>query len=179
MATGPDLRIGDADREAAAASLREHYAVGRLTLEEFNQRLDAVFHASTQSQLRQITRDLPHAPAPSAPLPVTGVGRERARQDYQSGCGAHGHRARLGLLPVIIAAFCAWLVIFDLQLRAFPWPGKLAIFLAVFALIRRLVWRVFAATRGRGGGGYPRGRGYPRRRGGGGRYSGGSWPGGV
>ncbi|HUA30142.1 MAG TPA: DUF1707 domain-containing protein, partial [Streptosporangiaceae bacterium] len=41
MATGPDLRIGDAEREAAAASLREHYAQGRLTLEEFNERLDA------------------------------------------------------------------------------------------------------------------------------------------
>ena len=175
MATGPDLRIGDAEREAAAASLREHYSVGRLTLEEFNQRLDAVFQATTQSQLRQITRDLPHPPVYSAPLPVADVGRERARQDYQSGCG--GHRARLGLFPVIIAAFCAWLVLFDLQLRAFPWPGKLAIFLAVFALIRRLVWRLFAATRGRGGGGSPRGRGYPRGRGD--RYSGGSWPGGI
>jgi hypothetical protein len=158
MATGPDLRIGDADREAAAAGLREHYAVGRLTLEEFNQRLDAVFHATTQSQLRQITRDLPHAPAPSAPLPVTGVGRERARQGYQSGCGAHGHRARLGLLPVIIAAFLAWLVLFDLHMLAFAWPGKLAIFLAVFAVVRRVVWRVIAASRSRGGSGYPRGR---------------------
>jgi hypothetical protein len=166
MVTGQDLRIGDADREAAAASLREHYALGRLTLEEFNQRLDAVFKATTQSQLRTITRDLPHAATPSAPLPVTGPYRERARQEYQSGCGAHGHRARLGLLPVILAAFAAWMVLFDLHLRAFPWPGKLAIFLALFTLIRRLVWRVFAATRGRNGRGYPRGRG-------------GRWPGGL
>ena len=59
MATGPDLRIGDADREAAATSLREHYAQGRLTLDEFNQRLDAVFAATTQSQLNQITRRSP------------------------------------------------------------------------------------------------------------------------
>jgi hypothetical protein len=29
VAIGPDLRIGDADREAAAARLREHYALGR------------------------------------------------------------------------------------------------------------------------------------------------------
>jgi uncharacterized membrane protein len=48
VATGPDLRIADADRDAAAAFLREHYAQGRLTLEEFNQRLDAVFAATTQ-----------------------------------------------------------------------------------------------------------------------------------
>ena len=176
MATGPDLRIGDADREAVAASLRENYAQGRLSLDEFNQRLDAVFKATTQSQLRLITRDLPHTGVPSAPLPVASVSRERAREDYQSGCGGHGHRARLGMFPVIIAAFCAWLVLFDLQLRAFPWPGKVAIFLAVFALVRRLIWRVFAATRGRNGRSYPSGRGYPRGRGG--RYSGGSWPGG-
>ncbi len=153
MATGPDLRVGDADREAVAASLREHYAQGRLTLEEFNQRLDAVFKATTQSQLNLLTRDLPHAARPSAPLPVAGAYRERARQDYQSGCG--GRRARLGFLPIIIAALGAWLVLIELQLRAFPWPGKVAIFLAILTLVRGLLRRIFAASRGRGGGGYP------------------------
>ena len=148
MATGPDLRIGDADREAAAARLREHYAQGRLTLEEFNQRLDAVFAATMQSQLRDITRDLPHVPAPGTALPVAaGAGRERSRRDYQSG----GWRPRLGLFPVIIAAFAAWFVLFDLHALAFAWPGKLAIFLAVFAVVRRVVWRVIAASRNRGG----------------------------
>jgi Domain of unknown function (DUF1707) len=63
MATGPDLRIGDADREAAAASLREHYAQGRLTLDEFNQRLDAVFAATTQSGGPRRCRSAPRAPA--------------------------------------------------------------------------------------------------------------------
>ncbi len=152
MATGPDLRIGDADRETVAESLREHYAQGRLTLDEFNQRLDAVFNATTQRQLNQLTWDLPHAGRPSAPLPVASAGRERARQDYQSGCG--GRRARLGIFPVIIAALGAWLVLFDLHLWAFPWPGKVAIFLAILTLIRGLLRRMLAAGRGRGG--YPR-----------------------
>jgi Domain of unknown function (DUF1707) len=150
MATGPDLRIGDADREAAAESLREHYAQGRLTLEEFNQRLDATFKATTQSQLNLLMRDLPRAARPSAPLPVTSAGRERAREDYQGGCGAHGRRARLGMFPVIIAAFVAWLVLFDLHL-AFPWPGKLALVVAVFTVLRALLRRVLGASRGRGG----------------------------
>jgi Domain of unknown function (DUF1707) len=168
MVTGRDLRIGDADREAVAASLREHYAQGRLTLEEFNQRLGAALQATTQSQLSMLTRDLPHA-GPSAPLPVTDAGREWAGHDYQSsGCG---HRGRFGMFPVIIAAIIAWLVLFDLHLGAgFPWPGKLALLLAALTLLRGLLRRVFAASRSRGGGGYPRGRG--------GRYSGGSWPGG-
>jgi hypothetical protein len=158
MATGPDLRIGDAEREAAAASLREHYAQGRLTLDEFNERLDAVFKATTQSQLGLITRDLPHATTPSAPLPVTtvhGGGRERARQEW-----SRGRRPRLGPFPLIIAALGTWLVLFDLHLRAFPWPGKLAIFLAIFAFIRGVLRHVFGnGRRGRVRGGGGRGRG--------------------
>ena len=69
MATQPSLRIGDAEREAVAAELREHYAHGRLTLEEFNQRLDAAFAAKTQADLARITRDLPHVRSGGAPLP--------------------------------------------------------------------------------------------------------------
>ena len=144
MATGPDPRIADADREAAAAHLREHYAQGRLTLEEFRDRLDAVFEAATQRQLAALTRDLPRAASP-APLPATAIGggRERARQEHQP-----GSRARLGVIPVILAALAAWLLVSDLQM--FAWPGKLALFLVVFAAIRwlmRFLWNL-----GRGGG---------------------------
>jgi DUF1707 SHOCT-like domain len=161
MAPGPDLRIGDADREAAAATLREHYAQGRLTLEEFNQRLDAVFAATMQSQLSHLTRDLPHVAQPSASLPaaVPGEWRERAREDYRSS----GARPRLGLFPVIIAALATWLLIFDLHLRMFPWPGKLAIFLAILAGLRGVLRRMFGLGRGRG---RARGRGCGRYRGG-------------
>jgi hypothetical protein len=59
LAPGPDLRIGDADREAAAAALREHFAQGRLTLEELIARLDAALTATRQSEMAQITWDLP------------------------------------------------------------------------------------------------------------------------
>jgi hypothetical protein len=170
MAMGPDLRVGDAEREAAATSLREHYAQGRLTLEEFNERLDAALKAVTQNQLNRITADLPHATAPSAPLPVTtvpGGGRDRARQD-----GSRGHHhPRLGIFPVIIAAIGTWLLLFELHLRMFPWPGKLAIFLAIFGIIRGVLRRVL----GFGGRGRAPGRGRARSRGG--RYSGGPWSG--
>src|ERR1019366_8298036 len=99
VATGPDVRIGDADREAVATRLREHYAQGRLTLEEFNQRLDAAFAATTRSQLSALTRDLPPAATPSAPLPVSAAGarRERAGREHRP-----GSRARLGFIPMII-----------------------------------------------------------------------------
>ncbi len=68
---------------------------------------------------------------------------------------------------MIIAALATWLLIFDMHLRMFPWPGKLAIFLAILAGVRGLLRRVFGLGRSRG-------RGCGRYRGG--RYRGGSWP---
>ncbi len=53
------LRIGDAERDAAATDLGEHYAAGRLTLDELNERLDSVFAAKTLGQLTRIMGDLP------------------------------------------------------------------------------------------------------------------------
>jgi DUF1707 SHOCT-like domain len=151
VATGPDLRIGDADREAVAARLREHYAQGRLTLEEFNQRLDAAFAAKTQSQLNALTRDLPRAAAPSAPLPVTATGSraERARQEHRS------DRPRHGPVPVILAVVLGWLLLFGPHLWMAPWPGKLAVFLVILAALRWLMRRIWQVGRG---GFPPRGR---------------------
>jgi hypothetical protein len=69
------LRIGDRERDAVAAELQEHYAHGRLTLDEFNQRLDALFAAKTQDDLSRLTADLPHVRSGGAPLPSSGTGR--------------------------------------------------------------------------------------------------------
>ncbi|MFD0885743.1 DUF1707 domain-containing protein [Streptosporangium algeriense] len=61
--TFPDgLRIGDAERDAAMESLREHYAQGRLTHEEFEERLDVVLTARTGSDLARAGADLPDLP---------------------------------------------------------------------------------------------------------------------
>src|SRR5215813_7874816 len=75
MATQPSLRIGDRERDAVAAELQEHYARGRLTLEEFNQRLDAVFAAKTQADLSRLTADLPPDRAGRGPRPSSGSSR--------------------------------------------------------------------------------------------------------
>ncbi|MEV4217897.1 DUF1707 domain-containing protein [Nonomuraea sp. NPDC049725] len=54
-----DLRIGDAERERTMASLREHFALGRLTHEELDERLDRTLAARTRRDLATITQDLP------------------------------------------------------------------------------------------------------------------------
>src|SRR5690349_22466341 len=74
MASGYNVRVGDADREAIAAQLREHYADGRLTLEELNERLDQAFAAKTKADLNVVMRDLPQAMRPGAGLPSGGTG---------------------------------------------------------------------------------------------------------
>jgi Domain of unknown function (DUF1707) len=53
------MRVGDAERDAAAADLGEHYTAGRLTLDELHERLEAVFAAKTFGQLARIMSDLP------------------------------------------------------------------------------------------------------------------------
>jgi uncharacterized membrane protein len=47
MAYDPNIRASDADRDRAASLLREHHAAGRLTAEEFSERLDRAFSPTT------------------------------------------------------------------------------------------------------------------------------------
>ena len=60
------LRIGHAERDAAAADLGEHYVAGRLSLDELHERLGAVFTAKTYGQLTKIMADLPRLRLPAS-----------------------------------------------------------------------------------------------------------------
>ncbi len=59
MPADPKIRASDEDRDRAASLLREHHAVGRLTAEEFNERLDKVYAARTMGDLDALLADLP------------------------------------------------------------------------------------------------------------------------
>jgi hypothetical protein len=103
---GPhSLRIGD----AAATDLGEHYAAGRLTLDELNERLDAVFSAKTFGQLTRIMADLP------------GPGR-LAWRTATHGAVPHGVMMPPGVMP-----HGGWdLAVFPyahLGASGGPWPG--------------------------------------------------------
>jgi Domain of unknown function (DUF1707)/Cell wall-active antibiotics response 4TMS YvqF len=53
------LRISDADREQAVISLREHLLAGRLTLEEFSERVEGALRARVGAELARVQEDLP------------------------------------------------------------------------------------------------------------------------
>lgn len=60
------VRIGDAERDRAVSDLGDHFAAGRLTREEFDDRVDQAMAARFGSDLQPLFADLPRAePAPS------------------------------------------------------------------------------------------------------------------
>lgn len=151
MAAESGVRIGDAEREKVATSLREHYASGRLTLDEFQQRLDAVFAAKTDTDLAKITADLPHAdpyaaPWPpsqpfSTPAPGYPVGA-RQSQGYQR----RGNRplSYVGVCLALCALAALLIVSFSLPFGA---PRFLIILFAILAFCRRIFRRIGGGRR--------------------------------
>jgi hypothetical protein len=66
--TQPDLRASDDDRRRVVSELERHTAAGRLSLDEFSERVSRVYTATTHGDLAQIIHDLPTAP-PAPPTP--------------------------------------------------------------------------------------------------------------
>jgi hypothetical protein len=67
------IRASDADRQAAVERLEKALAEGRITAEEFRQRTEAAYAATTTAALRPLLADLPDQP--DQPTPAEFVGR--------------------------------------------------------------------------------------------------------
>jgi hypothetical protein len=159
MASGPDLRIGDAERDVTTRQLRECFAQGRLTMDEFNDRLGKALAATTQADLDGLTQDLPPTTPSPAPLPYTAGYRGDPRYAYNpgrdhgdwqgasSGCGTR-MRSRLTMVLVGLAALWLLLAVFT-PLALFPFGGRLAILLLVLGVLRGIVRRLFGLGRRR------------------------------
>jgi hypothetical protein len=65
-----EVRASDVEREEAVARLREAAAEGRVTLEEFTERIDGAYGARTRGELDVLVHDLPEASAASPALPA-------------------------------------------------------------------------------------------------------------
>ena len=102
MASGYDMRVGDAERDAAANELREHFASGRLTQDELNERLDQTFAAKTRADLSGLFTDLPSSTWQDAPARGVGgrpFGAERAVRDAPGSSGPAGAPITAGGRP--------------------------------------------------------------------------------
>ena len=104
-----ELRIGDAERDASVAALGEHFAAGRLTKEEYDERAGVAWTARTVGDLAALFDDLP------APHP------ERTRPAVEADAWPTRPRRRRGLwpapIPVVVIAVVVGLVV----LSGLPW----------------------------------------------------------
>jgi Domain of unknown function (DUF1707) len=73
-----DLRIGDAERDAAMSQLREHFVAGRLTFDELSERIDLALAAKTQGHIDHLMADLPRPPKPARAEPAQPVAEQDA-----------------------------------------------------------------------------------------------------
>ena len=103
------LRVSDADREQAVAALREHLLEGRLTLEEFSERVDAALRAKVAGELARVQQDLPEAVTETA-------GSRRAAARFTTAMLGHVvRRGRLRLRSWAVAGSAFGDLDFDLR----------------------------------------------------------------
>jgi hypothetical protein len=85
--------VSDAERNEVADLLARHYGDGRLTQDEFNERVDRAMNAKTQSDLSGLFDD----------LPALGGAQEPARKPRARG----GHRPLLYLALIVAVLIVA------------------------------------------------------------------------
>jgi hypothetical protein len=115
------LRASDRDRDALAAILRTEHVAGRLTHDEFEERLEACLAARTYAELDSLIADLPHPEPPAV------------RADGTSRLGPRRWPAPFPLFPLVPIAIVAIVLSHGhLVWLAFP--------LVFFFFVRPLLW---------------------------------------
>ncbi|NEA24177.1 DUF1707 SHOCT-like domain-containing protein [Actinomadura bangladeshensis] len=123
MAPNPDIRASDADRDRVAASLREHCALGRITMDELQERLDSVYGSKTLGDLQEITADLPEEDLYQLPVPASqpkstaSVAKPPSRD-----LDVRGTKAMWGAWATVSAInFTVWLIVLVTTGAVYPW----------------------------------------------------------
>lgn len=123
MAPNPDIRASDADRDRVAASLREHCALGRITIDELQERLESVYGAKTLGQLQEVTSDLPEEDLYQLPVPATQPKSTASAAKVSSGdLATQRMRAMWGAWATVSAInVTIWLILMATTGVVYPW----------------------------------------------------------
>ena len=94
----PHLRAADTDRAAVATVLGQHMSAGRLTVDEYDERLSRAYAAKTYGELDELTADLPPLAA-STPASRSRRRGRRPRRRPPPTAAARAVGRRLGPAP--------------------------------------------------------------------------------
>lgn len=83
-----DERASDHDRQRVIDELRRHTADGRLTLDEFEERVDEALRATTRGDLVHVLRELPQPVSGRSTGHVPAAAPERRRRGRRVGLPA-------------------------------------------------------------------------------------------
>ena len=103
VVTDPDdsLRVSDAERDVTLRMLGDHAAVGRLTLDELEERSSRALAAKTRGELATLTSDLPQEPGQTQPAPVRTKKPVRWMVAIMSGSHRHGRFRAVGSINAV------------------------------------------------------------------------------
>jgi Flp pilus assembly protein TadB len=139
------IRASDADRDRVTARLQEHFAAGRITRDELDERVAAVLRAKTFGELRPALADLPEpVPAPRA------AAAQRAGRPWP----ARRHHPRLApvflllLLTAVLVSSGGWLALALLKVVLIFWLVLMLAGVLVAGRIRRRLRRGMKAGYG-------------------------------
>jgi hypothetical protein len=120
----PNMRFAESDREAVAARLRDAHADGRLTYQEFSERLDDLYRATTYADLAPIVADLRQlgpvgrlTPADASRSPVVRAPRH-------------------GLLPILVVCVAIWFVVVVVHGIVLPFIFWILVVFVVMRILR-------------------------------------------
>src|SRR6201989_867480 len=101
--TDPDasLRVSDAERDQTLRTLGEHAAVGRLTLDELEERSSRALAAKTRGELATLTGDLPQEAGQDRPAPTLAKKPVRWMVAIMSGSQRRGRFRAVGSINSI------------------------------------------------------------------------------
>lgn len=159
-------RVADADRDRTVTLLREHVVEGRLTLDEFSERMGAALEAKTRGELEAVMVDLPVTGSVPTASPTTATPRKTSRWHIavmsghstrgrwrvggktkavavMGGCDMDLRRAEIEGPEVEITAFAFWggieIIVpegFDVELRGFSFMGGRSLRLRDVPIVR-------------------------------------------
>jgi Domain of unknown function (DUF1707) len=141
----PRIRASDADRDRVTSMLREHHAAGRLTAEEFHERMDRALEAKTLGELDELMTDLPAIDLYQLPDASLRRGPTRPGQSLLPADPGHAGPARftpgtvaMGAWAVVTSAMVAiWAVAAVVGSGTwFPWWALIAL-PWIWAIVRR------------------------------------------